>query len=172
MIREELLVQRGKELDVVSTDPEVRAAIVNAVELEMAADAITSQPTEAAPARYYAAHRARYASEGVMTLRDWVFAAGDRGRRRASRASPEVRSAVRGPHCARGAPRTRAKWAIEEFYFAAKIHLGRAPVRGGAELARRRGLRAHRDGGRHPCALHARERPPVPFDFPRPAIRC
>ena len=44
MIREELFVQRGKELDVASTDPEVRAAMVNSVELEIAADAITSQP--------------------------------------------------------------------------------------------------------------------------------
>src|SRR6202044_1999279 len=31
MIREELFVQRGKELDVASTDPEVRSAMVNAV---------------------------------------------------------------------------------------------------------------------------------------------
>ena len=47
MIREELFVQRGKELDVASTDPDVRAAMVNSVELEIAADAVTSQPSEA-----------------------------------------------------------------------------------------------------------------------------
>src|SRR5258708_10067706 len=41
MIREELFVQRGKELDLASTDPDVRAALVNAVELESAADHIT-----------------------------------------------------------------------------------------------------------------------------------
>src|SRR5258708_7300629 len=46
MIREELFVQRGKELDVASTDPDVRGALVNAVELEMAENAITSQPSE------------------------------------------------------------------------------------------------------------------------------
>ena len=57
MIREELLVQRGKELDVASTDPEVRSALVNAVELEIAADAITSQPNEAKLRAYYEAHR-------------------------------------------------------------------------------------------------------------------
>jgi len=33
MIREELFVQRGKELDVASADPDVRSALVNAVEL-------------------------------------------------------------------------------------------------------------------------------------------
>ncbi len=64
MIREELFVQRGRELDVASTDPDVRAALVNAVELEMAADAITAQPTEAQLRAYYALHRERYAAEG------------------------------------------------------------------------------------------------------------
>src|SRR6202161_3590260 len=73
MIREELFVQRGKELDVASTDPEVRAAMVNSVELEIAADAITSQPSEAQLRDYFAAHRSRYASEGIMNLRDYVF---------------------------------------------------------------------------------------------------
>src|SRR5271170_8129457 len=61
MIREELFVQRGKELDVASTDPDVRAAMVNSVELEIAADAVTSQPTETQLRAYYALHRARYA---------------------------------------------------------------------------------------------------------------
>src|SRR5258708_4138462 len=44
MIREELFVQRGKELDVASTDHDVRNALVMAVELALAADSITSQP--------------------------------------------------------------------------------------------------------------------------------
>src|SRR5579863_3578507 len=79
MIREELFVQRGKELDVASTDPDVRAAMVNAVELEIAADAITAEPTEPELRAYYAAHRARYASEGTMTVRDYVFAPGEAG---------------------------------------------------------------------------------------------
>src|SRR6202042_1832948 len=76
MIREELFVQRGKELDVASIDPDVRAAMVNSVELEIAADAITAQPNEAQLRAYYALHRERYASEGVMTLRDYIFAPG------------------------------------------------------------------------------------------------
>src|ERR1700736_6006494 len=75
MIREELFVQRGKELDVASTDPDVRNALVNAVELEIASDAITSQPTEAALRSYYQAHPERYASEGIMTVEDFVFPA-------------------------------------------------------------------------------------------------
>src|SRR6202041_4189062 len=76
MIREELFVQRGKELDVASTDPDVRAAMVNSVELEIAADAITAQPNEAQLRAYFAAHRSRYASEGIMNLPDYVFPSG------------------------------------------------------------------------------------------------
>jgi hypothetical protein len=78
MIREELFVQRGKELDLASTDPDVRAALVNAVELEIAADAITDQPIEAALRVYYSSHRERYAGEGLMSLHDLVFPANER----------------------------------------------------------------------------------------------
>src|ERR1700688_4242239 len=77
MIREELFVQRGKELDVASTDPDVRAAMVNAVEQEIAADAVTAQPTEPQLGAYYAAHQARYASEDMMTVRDYVYPPGE-----------------------------------------------------------------------------------------------
>src|SRR5271163_531705 len=60
MIREALFVQRGKELDVASIDPDVRSAMVNSVEQEIAADALTAQPSETQLRGYYAAHRARY----------------------------------------------------------------------------------------------------------------
>jgi parvulin-like peptidyl-prolyl isomerase len=125
MIREELFVQRGKELDVASIDPDVRAAMVNSVELEIAADAITAQPNEAQLRAYYAAHHTRYASEGIMTLRDYVFPAGD------SIAAADAAEALKS-----GAPTPArlAQWRAsesgkvsgEEFYFAAKIHLGEA----------------------------------------------
>ena len=94
MIREELFVQRGKELDVASTDPDVRSALVNAVELEIAENAITAQPSEAALRQFYATHPDRYVSEGVMSVRDLLNG--------------------------RDSGRTKG----DEFYFAAKIHLG------------------------------------------------
>jgi PPIC-type PPIASE domain/SurA N-terminal domain len=123
MIREELLVQRGKELDLVSTVPEVRAALVTAVELEIAADAITSQPTESDLRAYYAAHRTRYASEGVMTLRDLVFAPGDRVA--ALQAAQALKTGAPTPALlARWRAKESEKVGDEEFYFAAKIHLG------------------------------------------------
>ena len=164
MIREELFVQRGKELDVASTDPDVRAAMVNAVELEIAADAITAEPTEPELRAYYAAHRARYASEGTMTVRDYVFAPGEAGA--AAGAAAAFRSGV-------PTPELLAKWhgsdsgrvTDEEFYFAAKIHLGETLFDA---------ARALPDGGvSQPIAaadaIHVlymfRNKRPVPFDF-------
>jgi parvulin-like peptidyl-prolyl isomerase len=122
MIREELFVQRGKELDVASTDPDVRNAMVNAVELEIASDAITSQPTEAALRSYYQAHLERYASEGIMTVEDYVFPANGTA---VSRAIDTLKSQVPTPDLiARFGGKSSGKVGDEEFYFAARIHLG------------------------------------------------
>jgi hypothetical protein len=122
MIREELFVQRGKELDVASTDPDVRNALVNAVELEIASDAITSQPAEAALRSYYQAHSERYASEGIMTVEDYVFPSN-------GAAVPHAIAAlkIQAPTpdlIARFGGKSSGKVGDEEFYFAAKIHLG------------------------------------------------
>jgi parvulin-like peptidyl-prolyl isomerase len=105
MIQEELLVQRGLELDVATFDPDVRAAMVNAVEQSVAADAVSRQPREADLRAFYDTHQARYADEGVMTLRDLVF--------------PSADAAAKGV-----GGRDSGKVKGEEYYFAAKIHLG------------------------------------------------
>jgi parvulin-like peptidyl-prolyl isomerase len=118
-----LFVQRGKELDVASTDPDVRNALVNAVELEIASDAITSQPTERALRSYYQAHPERYASEGIMTVEDYVFPAN--GAAAVSLATDALK--IRAPTAdliARFGGKSSGKVGDEEFYFAAKIHLG------------------------------------------------
>jgi PPIC-type PPIASE domain/SurA N-terminal domain len=122
MIREELFVQRGKELDVASTDPEVRASMVNAVELEIAADAITSQPTEARLRAYYESHREKYASEGVMTVHDYLFPSA--ASQAASDAVQVLKSASASESISRLKDRESGKVGDEQFYFAAKIHLG------------------------------------------------
>jgi parvulin-like peptidyl-prolyl isomerase len=121
MIREELFVQRGKELDVASTDPDVRNAMVNAVELEIASDAITSQPTEAGLRSYYQAHPERYASEGIMTLQDYVFPAN--GAAVQAIEALEIQAPT-ADLISRFGGKSSGKAGDEEFYFAAKIHLG------------------------------------------------
>ena len=70
MINEELMVQRGIEVDLPGYDPDVRTALVNGVELQMYADVLAKVPTEAELRAYYDNHRDKYASIGVMRLRD------------------------------------------------------------------------------------------------------
>jgi parvulin-like peptidyl-prolyl isomerase len=76
MIDEELMMQRGLEIDLPSYDPDVRNALVAGVELEVSADALAQQPTEQELRQYYQAHQDRYSSEGVMQLRDLVVGRG------------------------------------------------------------------------------------------------
>jgi parvulin-like peptidyl-prolyl isomerase len=123
MIREELFVQRGKELDVAETDPDVRTAMVSAVEQMAAADAMTSQPSDERLRDYFRAHQDKYEQEGVMTVRDLVFPTPDAvaGAVRALTAGtpvPAVLSAFHG--------HDSGKESGEDFYFAARIHLGEA----------------------------------------------
>jgi parvulin-like peptidyl-prolyl isomerase len=73
MIREELLVQRGLEIEVPKTDPDVRQAIVNAVNLVTAAEVEATQPSEADLKAYYAAHRENYVIFGTYKLRDLLL---------------------------------------------------------------------------------------------------
>ncbi len=123
MIREELFVQRGKELDLASVDPEVRSALVNAVELEISESAITAQPSEATLRDFYAQHPERYVAEGIMNVRDWLFPvdelprlAGSQEALKATVTTPDVLVRLHG--------RDSGKTIGDEFYFAARIHLG------------------------------------------------
>ncbi len=123
MIREELFVQRGKELDLSSSDPEVRSALVNAVELEISENAITAQPSEAALREFFTKHQDRYVSEGIMTVQDWVFPAGELADIAAKLEA--LKSAVLPPDVLARLPgHDSGKTKGDEFYFAAKLHLG------------------------------------------------
>lgn len=72
MIDEELMMQRGLEIDLPSYDPDVRNALVAGVELEVTADVLAQQPTSEELHAYYERHRSRYSSDGIMQLRDLV----------------------------------------------------------------------------------------------------
>jgi parvulin-like peptidyl-prolyl isomerase len=123
MIREELFVQRGKELDVASVDPDVRNAMVSAVEQGIAADVIASRPSDEKLMAYYKAHQDTYSSEGRMTVRDLVFPTPDA----AASAAQALRSGVDvGAVVTQYHGKDSGRVNGEEFYFAAKIHLGDA----------------------------------------------
>ena len=74
MIDEEMMVQRGLEVDLPSFDPDVRSTLVAGVELQLFADVLAQKPTEAQLQAYYDAHRASYVRDGVMQVRDLVAA--------------------------------------------------------------------------------------------------
>ena len=120
LIREELFVQRGKELDVAAVDVDVRSAMVNAVEQSMAADAIASRPADDALKTYYLQNRPVYSSEGWMTVRDLVFPPADAAAAEQALISRQNVDAVVAQFHGKDSGRVNG----QEFYFAAKIHLG------------------------------------------------
>jgi hypothetical protein len=93
MINEELMMQRGLEIDLPSYDPAVRNALVAGVELEVTADVLAQQPTAEELRTYYEEHKDKYSSEGVMQLRDLV-AKTDVAHPEAARATAEAAIAV------------------------------------------------------------------------------
>jgi len=159
MIREELFVQRAEELDVASVDPDVRAGMVNAIEQQAAADAITAQPTETQLRAWFDAHRAAYASEGSIAVRDLVFppdrAAAALGALRAGQGAEAV--------LARFGGKDTEAVKDEEFYFAARIHLG--PAAFAAAAATPAGGAAAAPGGH--ILLVNLNHPPTPFTYER-----
>lgn len=162
MIREELFVQRGKELDLASVDTDVRTALVNAVEQQAAIDAVTEKPTEAKLRAWYDAHREAYASEGAMIVRDLVFA--DLG---SANSAAEAIKGSQSPDAALKAfgGHDSGKVDGEEFYFAAKLHLG-DPLFAAARSLATGGVSApiQADGSTHVLAM-IRNTPPEPFSF-------
>lgn len=97
MINEELLMQRGLELDLPSYDPDVRNALVAGVDLEVVAEVIAQQPTPEQMRVYYDSHTNRYSSDGLMQMRDLIVknsapGSRDTARARAESAAAELRA--------------------------------------------------------------------------------
>jgi hypothetical protein len=130
MIHEELYVQRGLELDFPGTDPDTRNALVAAVEQQAVADATTDSPSSQVLKNYYDAHTTGYATEGTMTVRDLLLAAAPaRPQADAAASAAAAVGALRSGMKPEEAMRRFAFKELrpnqgEEFYFAAKIHMG------------------------------------------------
>jgi len=136
MIREELFVQRGLELDFPSNDPDTRAGLVAAVEQQVAANVTAGRPSEADLRKFYDENSDKYSSEGLMTLHDLLLpkakAAAPDAMVLMRRAADDLRSGTPAAEVAKryeleevGGGRGRgAPPGNEEFYFAQKIHIG------------------------------------------------
>ncbi|MGY2737090.1 peptidylprolyl isomerase [Sphingomonas sp. UYP23] len=124
MIREELYVQRGVELGLQSDTIEVRQALVGAVEAQSAADAVIAQPSEQDLQNFYNHNRGVFESEGVIEVADHVLHR-DATTREIDAAVAGLRSAGLDDVAAnRAAPHSGRMAGGDEFYFAARIHLG------------------------------------------------
>ena len=142
MIREELLVQRGLELDFAETDQMTRNALAMAMDQQALAEATTSQPSEQQLREFFNKNPARYASDGILTVRHLVLpvapaggagggaAGGDRGGEQAMQKAREAVTALRANMPVEAVMTkfglTEPRNDGDEFYFAAKIHLGDA----------------------------------------------
>ena len=119
MIREELLVQRGLELDFAETDQATRNALATAMDQQALAEATTSQPTEQQLRDFYDKHPDKYSSDGILTVRHLVVPA------------PKVHDVVAALRSDAPVDEVIKRYGLteprndgDEFYFAAKIHLG------------------------------------------------
>ena len=73
MINEEILVQRGLEVDLAASDPDVRMAMVTGVQLQVDADILALEPSDEVLQKYYAEHINKYSGEAILALRDFVI---------------------------------------------------------------------------------------------------
>ncbi|MGZ3401861.1 MAG: peptidylprolyl isomerase, partial [Caulobacteraceae bacterium] len=125
MIAEELMVQRGMEMNLPGSDPDVRTALVAGVELQNSANVLAKQPTEAEMQAYYDAHKDRYRTQGVLTLRDLYLPAGAEAQATMAKVAADLRAGAAPDAEIRKYGLSEAhKVNGEELDFAAKIHLG------------------------------------------------
>jgi parvulin-like peptidyl-prolyl isomerase len=132
MIREELLVQRGLELDFAETDQMTRNALAMAMDQQVLAEVITSQPAEQQLREFFDKNPARYASDGILTARHLLLPA-PAGGGNAEQLLQKARDAVSALRANTPVEAVISKYGLteprndgDEFYFAAKIHLGDA----------------------------------------------
>jgi hypothetical protein len=130
MIREELFVQRGLELDFPGTDPDTRTALVAAVEQQVVADVTTHQPADAELQKHFEENRANYATEGTMTLHNLVLPKAKSDGPDAMATAQKAADALRAGMPLDEVEKTFGLQELvpehasdEQFYFAQKIHL-------------------------------------------------
>jgi parvulin-like peptidyl-prolyl isomerase len=161
MIREELFVQRGKELDVASVDSDVRTAMVNAVEQGISADVIASSPSDEKLRAFYTENRAAYSDEGTMTVRDLVFPPANAAAAAQALTAGQNVDAVIARYQGKDSGRVQG----QEFYFAARIHLGEPMFQAAAALGNGKASAPMTSTDGVHILYMIDNRPPVPQSF-------
>ena len=123
-------MQRGLEVDLAATDPDVRSAMVAGVDLQVDADVIAQQPTPQQLLDYYNRHIDKYSTDGVMQVVDLAMPIGtgklEDAVARAQQASAEINggaslAAVEAKYGLKDSGRIDAG---DNFDFAVKAKLG------------------------------------------------
>jgi parvulin-like peptidyl-prolyl isomerase len=130
MVREELLVQRGLELDFAETDQSTRNALVSTVTQQVTVSITTDQPSEDQLRDFYESHKAQYATDGTMLVRNFIVSGRSAGQQDrldvARRAAQALRTGQPLERVVAQYGLTEAKRNDEDYYFAAKYRLGDA----------------------------------------------
>jgi hypothetical protein len=131
MVREELLVQRALELDFAETDQTTRNALVATIMQQATIQLTTTPPTDAQLQQFYDEHRAQYASEGKLLVRNLVLPANDK--RSDAERSAAASAAVAALRAGTSAEQAMARFGLveprrfdDDYYFAVKYRLGDA----------------------------------------------
>jgi parvulin-like peptidyl-prolyl isomerase len=129
MVREELLVQRALELDFAETDQNARNALAAAISEQAIAEVTTSQPSDQQLRDYFQRHPQRWATEGVMSLREFILPSST-GRNtenmaaQARRAVDELRAASSVDQVVTTLGLKEGARQDQEYYFTIKFRLG------------------------------------------------
>ena len=168
MVDEGLLVQRGLEVDLAASDPDVRMAEVNGVQLQVDADVFTQQPSDETLQAYYNSRKDKYAAEGIMALRDLVIKADDNTS--AEQAKDKAMKAAEAYRKGSDADNVAATYSLKDsgkidrgdtFDFAVRIKLSPALYAAAQKLFTRQASDPIEDGGEfHVLLMDKRQAPP------------
>jgi hypothetical protein len=163
MIREELFVQRGLELNEPGVDAGTRAAIVLSVQQQIAVDANAEQPSEAKLRKYYEDNRAKYESVGEMTLHDLVPARPDADMAGAAAAlkAHQPLAVVMGKYGLKESGKINGS----ELYFAVELHIGKPLYREALKLDDGQSAGPFVDGGVPHVLVMDKNKKPVAESF-------
>ena len=164
MIREELFVERGLELNEPAVDSGTRTALVLSVQQQIAVDAAAEQPSEAKLRAFYQAHRDKYEEVGEMLLHDLVPAPGRAPNMAAAAASLKAGQPM-GRIMEREGLKESGKLFGSEFYFGAAIHLGPRLFKIASALADGQSTGPVMDGGVPHILVMEHNKRPVPESF-------
>jgi parvulin-like peptidyl-prolyl isomerase len=131
MVREELLVQRGLELDFAETDQTTRNALVAAITQAATMEITTTQPTEAQVRDYYEKNKLQYASDGMLAVRHLLLPPSST--KSATELAATARDALATLRTGTPLEQVMTRYGLieakrydEDYYFAAKYRLGDA----------------------------------------------